>query len=108
MVSKESDLKKTRGSWKFVPTKNFHPIFASARAAFSLLLPWTKHRLSPFLIVTDTVTSEGNDPDSGGNPADHFQGVEDQTDQCRFQLIRRASHFRVRFFQLNRRLTRLF
>src|SRR5208282_1635363 len=47
MVSKESDLKKARGSWKFVPTKNFRPIFAVARAAFSLLLPWTKHRLSP-------------------------------------------------------------
>jgi hypothetical protein len=27
---------------------------------------------------------------------------------CRFQLIRRPSHFRVRFFKLNRRLTRLF
>src|SRR5271165_3856918 len=27
---------------------------------------------------------------------------------CRFQLNRRPSHFRVRFFQLNRRLTRLF
>src|SRR5208282_1582451 len=25
MVSKESDLKKARGSWKFVPTKNFRP-----------------------------------------------------------------------------------
>src|SRR5271165_3497554 len=47
MVSKESDLKKARGSWKFVPTKNFRPMFASARAAFSLLLAWTKHRLSP-------------------------------------------------------------
>ena len=27
---------------------------------------------------------------------------------CRFQLIRRLSHFRVRFFQLNRGLNRLF
>src|SRR5271157_5421841 len=28
--------------------------------------------------------------------------------QCRFQLIRRPSHFRARVFQLNRRLTRFF
>src|SRR5271165_1802792 len=47
MVSKESDLKKARGLWKFVPTKNFRPIVPSTRAAFSLLLRWTKHRLSP-------------------------------------------------------------
>ena len=33
MVSEKSDLKKARGLWKFVPTKNFRPIFASAWAA---------------------------------------------------------------------------